>query len=77
MALISRFEERPLDPRRIHGEVLCGYGIATVEGRRIIQLETYGSSQRTMPGKVSQSIQLDEVAARDLKRLLERAFPGL
>jgi hypothetical protein len=76
MALISRFEERSLEPRRIHDGVVCGYAVAHVGGRRIIQLETYGSPDRKIPGKVSQSLQLDEDGATELIRILERAFPN-
>lgn len=76
MALISRFEKRPLEPRRIHDGVLCGYAVAEVGGRRIIQLETYGSADRKIPGKVSQSLQLDEDGAKELIRILHRAFPS-
>jgi hypothetical protein len=42
-----------------------------------LQLDTYGSQQRVIPGKVSQTIQLDVQSARELKRLLERTFPGI
>jgi hypothetical protein len=77
MALIRDFEERPLEPKRVHDDVVCGYAARDVGGRRILQLETYGSADRKMPGKVSQSLQLDEDGARELKRTLELAFPGL
>ncbi len=77
MALIERFEERPLVPKSVHGGVLCGYRATNVGATRILQLETYGSSARRMPGKVSQTLQLDEAAARELKRIIERSFPNL
>lgn len=77
MALIEKFEERPLTPARLHGGVICGYKATEVEGLRILQLETYGSPDRQYPGKVSQSLQLDREAARQLKRILELSFPGL
>lgn len=76
MARIYEFEERPIGGTRIHDPVVCGYRWFDVDGQRILQLETYGSDDRKMPGKVSQSLQLDEGAARELKRLIERAFPG-
>lgn len=75
MALISRFEARPLDPARLHSPVLCGFNAVTVQGTPILQLETYGSSEWAMPGKVSQVIQLDETGARELKEIIQRAFP--
>ncbi len=62
MALIARFEQRPLNPQRVHGDVLCGYNAAQIGQRRILQLETYGSPDRKVPGKISQSIQLDETS---------------
>lgn len=77
MALISRFEMRPLEPSRVHDEVLCGYNAVLIGSRRILQLETYGSANRQMPDKVSQSIQLDEGGARELKTILDKTFPGL
>ena len=77
MALINEFQERPLTPTRLHGRVLCGYAAVEVGGQRVLQLETYGSDDRKMPGKVSQVIQLDEASARSLKRIIERTFPEL
>lgn len=77
LALIATFEQRPLTPKRIHDPVLCGYRATIVDGRTILQLETYGSADRQMPDKVSQSLQLDEGAARSLKAILENSFPGI
>jgi hypothetical protein len=77
MALVAKFEERQLDVRRIHDGVLCGYHALDIKGKRILQLETYGSPQRAMPGKISQSIQLDEEGARTLLAILHRSFPIL
>ena len=63
---------------RIHrSEVECGWAMFTSGGRSYLQLDTYGSSSRVNPGKVSQTIQLDEEGARELKRLLSQAFPSL
>jgi hypothetical protein len=78
LALITKFE--PIGggaPGRVHGAVGCGWAIFETAGRQYLQLDTYGSKARVMPGKVSQSIQLDENGARELMRLLTRAFPSL
>lgn len=56
--------------------MLCGYNAVDVQGARVLQLETYGSMDREIPGKVSQVIQLDEAGARKLKAIIESAFPG-
>ena len=77
MALIQNFEQRPIEPKKVHDGVVCGYAAVDVDGRRIVQLETYGSAARAIPGKVSQTIQLDEESARELIRILRGAFPGI
>jgi hypothetical protein len=77
MALISAFEPSSPDTQRLHGPVTCGYRTFTVDGRRVLQLDTYGSAQRQIPGKISQSIQLDAGSARELLGIIEEAFPGL
>lgn len=77
MALIHRFEARPIEPTKLHGGVVCGYAAVDLHGKRVLQLKTYGSPDRKMPEKVSQVIQLDEAGARELKAILQRSFPGL
>jgi hypothetical protein len=63
--------------RRVHGEVECGYTVFEAGGERYLQIDTYGSNEREIPGKVSQTIQLDEHGARQLKKLIEQSFPGI
>jgi hypothetical protein len=77
VALISEFEERQSDVTQVHGKVTCGYRWFDVGADRYMVLETFGSVGRQIPGKVSQSIQLDRAAASVLKALLERGFPGI
>lgn len=77
MAYITGFRHAPGDRRGVHKPVECGWSTFEVEGRRLLQLDTYGSDDRAMPGKTSQSVQLDEEAARTLVGLLRETFPGL
>ncbi len=77
MALIEHFEGRPLEPKRVHAGVTCGYRAVTLGGQKILQLETYGSRNRKMVDTASQTIQLDREAARQLKKILEQSFPGI
>lgn len=77
MALIVRFSERPNANIGWRSEVECGFSLGTVGDRRILHLETYGSNARNIPGKVSESLELDEEAAKELVEILRRAFPGL
>ena len=78
MALIRHIAPAGFGKRgRVHGEVDCGYTIFAVAGRDYLQLDTYGSPNRSIPGKTSQSIQLDRASARQLKALIQRTFPGV
>lgn len=77
MALISDFTHVPGERQSIHKPVACGWKIFDEQGQRILQLDTYGNSDRANPGKLSQSLQFDRAAAEELVRLLQKAFPGL
>ncbi|MDN5381033.1 hypothetical protein QEP66_02720 [Streptomyces sp. LB8] len=77
MALIKEFRQVPSDAQRLHGPVTCGYRAFTVDGQRVLQLDTYGSPERKILGKISQSIQLDAEAARELLKIIEESFPNL
>ena len=78
MALIKKFHDIGAGKLgRIRSEVDCTYATFELEGRRYLQLDTFGSSDRVFRGKLSQSIQLDRKGARFLKALIERTFPGI
>ncbi|MEU1268938.1 hypothetical protein [Streptomyces sp. NPDC005799] len=77
MALIEEFQSVSSDSQKLHGPVTCGYRTFTVDGRRVLQLDTYGSPDRQIHGKISQSIQLDRDSARDLLKIIEDSFPDL
>ena len=77
MARIERFEKRPIGGGKLHQPVLCGYACYEADGERVLLLETYGTKDRKFPDQASQSIQLDEDAARELKHLIESAFPEI
>ncbi|WP_225627897.1 hypothetical protein [Streptomyces werraensis] len=77
MALINEFEPANSDVQRIHGPVTCGYRAFTVDGRRILQLDTYGSAERAILNKISQSVQLDAEGARTLLGIITETFPDI
>lgn len=77
MARIAEFREVQVGKNQVHEAVECGYRVFSVHGDRYLQLDTYGTEHRAQPGKVSQSIQLDEGAAEELLRLIAQAFPRL
>ena len=76
MALITTFKPLGADANvHVHRTAVeCGWAIFSRGSRTFIQLSTYGSEARANPGRVSQTIQVDENGARELKRLIDRAF---
>jgi hypothetical protein len=77
MALIGQLTELHKERNSVHEPVECGYTVFDTGGSRYLQLDTYGSPGREIPGKVSQSIQLDVESAAQLKALIEKTFPSL
>lgn len=78
MALITEFTKINKERQSAHGPVECAYSIFTDgSGKSYLQLETFGSKERKIPGKTSQAIQLDETGAAKLKEIIQQAFPRL
>jgi hypothetical protein len=77
MALISSFSQIESDVSRVHGPVECGYRTFERDGDQYLQLDTYGSKERQIRGKTSQTLQLNRSGAAELKRILSKAFPGI
>jgi hypothetical protein len=77
MGLITHFLHRPDSQPNFRTEVECGWNTAHVDGRTLLRLETYGFTERQVPGKRSQSLELDERAAGELLTILRKAFPNL
>jgi hypothetical protein len=77
MAFLGEFSSVPSSASSLHKPVLCGWRMFDVEGKRILQLDTYGSEDRQIPDKVSQSIQIDREGAATLLKLIREAFPGV
>lgn len=75
MALIRSLFRTHLKRYRVHPEVTCGYSLFVRNGATYLQLDTYGSAERKLLGKTSQSIQFDEDSARRLRELLDDAYP--
>jgi hypothetical protein len=77
MALIASIEENSKGRQAIHKPTRCLFTIVELEGRRLLQLDTYGSDERQFPNKVSQSLQSDESTAKQLMELIQATFPSL
>ena len=75
MAVVRRMDHMPLDKDSPHTDVDCTYSIVTDDqGRRFLQIDTYGSTTRKIPGKKSQSIRFAPEAIEQLKLLLREHF---
>lgn len=75
MALVRKIEKASLQSPKVHGYVDCTYTtFCTEDGRKYLQIDTYGSQQRKMKGKKSQTIQLDEKSAKGLFEILKNEF---
>lgn len=75
MAVVRRLEHVSLERYTPHTEVDCTYSIVSDEsGQRYLQVDTYGSTERQIPGKKSQSIRFAPEAIDQLKVLLTESF---
>ena len=74
MALIKAFERKDLERNKVHDPIEASFTAFADGDRKIVQIDTCGRETRAMPGKKSQTIQLDEPAARELIDILRREF---
>lgn len=76
MAMVIGFKPSKRQTFRVQPtSVICHYAVFEPDaGKRLLQLDTLGSRSREMPGKVSQTLQLDETRARILWTLLAEEF---
>ncbi|MEO1729713.1 MAG: methionyl-tRNA formyltransferase [Pseudomonadota bacterium] len=71
MAIIRKFEELDLKMNARHTETHGGWSIQGQDGEQFIQINTYGSDDREIPNKVSQSLRLSKEAIEQLAKLAQ------
>ncbi len=75
MALVTTIVADDRDFKSAHPtQVAAKYIVGERDGKTILQINTYGSSERQMPDKLSQTIQFDEQSARELYQVLKQEF---
>ena len=74
MALVINIEKGFKNKHRIQKRTECSYFIVLENGKKYLQLETTGSEDRQMIGKVSQTIQFSPEAIKKLKEILSKEF---
>lgn len=72
MARIDELKEKSIERVSRHKPVSATFSIYEIDGKPVLQIDTYGSPDRKIPGKVSQSIQFEEAGIAALKKLLDR-----
>ena len=74
MGLIRKFTQKHRDRVSLHDEIEATYLSFERDGRLILQIDTYGRNTRQVPGKQSQTVQLDRQGAEALYSILRREF---
>jgi hypothetical protein len=75
MTIIRRLEPIRLERDSKHTEADCTYPIIWDEDRKkYLQIDTYGSAKRKIPGKKSQSIRFSPEAIDQHKAILKAEF---
>jgi hypothetical protein len=75
MAIVRRLDHQQLQVEASHTEVAATYSVVQDrDGVRYLQVDTYGSVDRQMPGKKSQSIRFAPEAVEELKAIIARHF---
>jgi len=74
MALLNKLEKKSPDRHPVHKPINSTYMAFSDSGKRYVQIDTYGSATSQVPGKISQSIQLDEASAKQLWSILGKEY---
>ena len=75
MAIVRQLRPQTLEKDTPHSEVESTYSIIHDDrGFAYLQIDTYGSKSRKIPGKKSQSIRFAPEAIAQLKKLLSERF---
>jgi hypothetical protein len=75
MALVENLTEGFKNRHSIHKKTESTYFLVfDNKGTKYLQIDTYGSDDREMPGKVSQSLQFSPKAIEQLRKILEQKF---
>jgi len=78
MAYLIRLFPRVADGAgRPHSAAEGSWTVSEREGKKVLQIDTYGSRDRKDVGTVSQSLQIDEERARELLQIILNTFPGI
>ena len=72
MAIVRKFDELDLKTNSRHSETYGGWSVQGQDGQKFIQINTMGSADREIPGKVSQTLRLSKEAVEQLAELARK-----
>ena len=71
MAMIRNMKKQELERDSMHSEVDSTYTVINNDDGIFLQIDTYGSKNRVIRGKKSQSIRFSPDALKQLKSIME------
>lgn len=74
MALVRKLVPLKLDRPSLQKEAEAKYATYSIDGKGFVQINTYGSVDREIPGKVSQVLQFDRDSAEQLIAIFRKTF---
>ena len=74
MAIVRKLSEEPLARDTKHSEREGKLRAVESGGEKFIQMGTYGSAAREMPGKLSQSLRRSETAVAQIIKMASKHF---
>lgn len=75
MALLTVDNFTPTEKKnKVHERTIAEYSFFYNNGAPYLQIDTYGTTKRENPNKVSQSIQIDREMAQHLINILKAKF---
>lgn len=74
MAIVRKLERIELEHESKHTEVDCTYSVVEADGQKYLQIDSYGSASRKIPGKKSQSLRFTHEAIVQLKSIINSDF---
>lgn len=77
MARVRTVSERATSGRPHRTEVDCDWSRVNSPAGPLLQIASFGSDDRQIPGKVSQTLQFDRDAALALRVAIDAVFPNL
>lgn len=75
MAIVRHLAEQTLERDSQHTETECTYSIVRNDSAEVfLQVDTYGSAQRRVAGKKSQSIRFSREALVELEQIIKQCL---